>query len=411
VDEDGWLVCMTCARQFSAKEVAMIPPIKVSFLPQDRQEILERIGRALDKGFLAQGENVKEFEEGFARYVGAKHAVATSNGGAALELALRHLRVQGKDVLVPANTFAATATSVVLAGGRPRFVDMNPETLAPSGRHLKKALTPETAGVIVVHVGGIITPEIEKIRAWCDDNGLWLLEDCAHAHGSRMNRKAAGRFGVAGCYSFFATKTMTSGEGGMIVTDDDDLAQAARVMRDYGKPEPWVSYHTVLGSNWRMNELEAAVGVVQLKRLDELIAYREKVAKAYDRYLEEGLSYDGGKHVDFPLKVIRPEGRSSWYKYIVVLPDGVDRDSVKKVMESWNARASGGVFDLPLHRQPVFYEGDALRLPNTERFCARHVCLPIYYGMTNGELVTVVRALAEAVKEVGQTRRIPARRA
>ena len=251
-----------------------IPPVKVHFPEEDRKEILRRVDECLFTGMVAQGKNVKEFEDEFAKYVGTKHAIAVSSGGAAIEIAMRILNVGGKEVLVPTNTFLATASGVILAGGKVRLVDIEPDTFSPSLTNIQERVTPDTIGVVIVHMGGIITPEMESIKKWCDKNGLWLFEDAAHAHGSMMNGKTAGTFGIAGAYSFFATKVMTSGEGGMIVTENDEFANKARILRDYGKPEPWVSYHVEMGANWRMSDITGAIGVVQLRRLDEFIEWR-----------------------------------------------------------------------------------------------------------------------------------------
>lgn len=368
-----------------------IPPVKVVFSEEDRQEILRRIDRSLAAGQVAQGENVREFEEAFARYVGVKHAVAVSSGGAAIEVAMRLLDVRGREVLVPTNTFAATATGVLLAGGRVRFVDVDPTTFSVSLAALQGAVTPETVGVIVVHIGGIITPEIEAIRRWCDERGLWLFEDAAHAHGSKLNGRMAGRFGRAAAYSFFATKVMTSGEGGMLVTDDDELAQRARGLRDYGKPDPWVSFHTEIGSNWRMAEFCAAVGVVHLRRLDLFVAWREKIASLYTELLRD---------VPEVLPVL-PAGRSSWYKYIVLLPGGLDRERLRAALKERGVRLSGGVYDTPLHRQPVFEALTDGQFPVADDVCARHVCLPLYYGMREEEARYVVGTLKEAIWDRG----------
>lgn len=368
-----------------------IPPVKIEFSPADREEILRRIDRCLASGRVAQGENVEEFEAAFARYVGVRHAVAVSSGGAAIEVAMRLFNVAGRDVLVPTNTFAATATGVLLAGGRVRLVDADPTTFGVSVETLEAAVTPETAGVIVVHIGGIVTPHMDAIRRWCDERGLWLFEDAAHAHGSRLGDRMPGRFGRAAAYSFFATKVMTSGEGGMLVTDDEELARRARGLRDYGKPDPWVSFHTEIASNWRLSEFCAAVGVVHLRRLDEFIASRETIAARYTEGLREmGL-----------VRSVLPVDRSSWYKYIALLPAGVDRARIKTALKEKGIALSGGVYDTPLHRQPIF-AGLERSYPVADDICARHVCLPLYYGMTDKEARYVVSALTETLAVLAQ---------
>ena len=362
--------------------------MKVSFPDIDRREILRRIETSLVTGQVAQGPNIQEFEECFAAYVGTRHAVALGNGSCAIEAALRARGIEGCEVLVPTNTFFATAAAVRFAGGRVRLADVHPGTFAASVATLQRARTPQTAGVIVVHIGGLITPEIGAIRTWCEAEGLWLLEDCAHAHGSEFAGLHAGRFGYAGAYSFFATKVMTSGEGGMVVTDDDNVAREVRLLRNHGKPEPWTNHHIRLGANWRMCEFGAAVGVVQLGRLDEILEYRARIASRYTEALREIPA----------LTPLLPQHRASWYKYIVLLPPQTDRDLVRARVGEQGVALAGGVYDLPLHRQPVFsVDVDAARFPGADDVCARHICLPLYYGMTDAEIDHVVAALAHGV--------------
>jgi dTDP-4-amino-4,6-dideoxygalactose transaminase len=367
-----------------------IPPVKVVFDENDRKEIWGRIEDCLTTGMLTQGKYVSEFEERWADYVGAKYAVAVSSGSSAIEIGMRILDVAGKEVLVPANTFASTATGVLFAGGRVSLVDADASTFSVSLDGLKRKRTSETVGIIVVHIGGIITPQIEAIRKWCDDNNLWLFEDCAHAHGSEIYGKRAGTFGVAGAYSFFATKVMTTAEGGMVVTDDEEFAKKARLLRNHGKPEPWVSYHTEMGGNWRMSELNAAVGLTHLRRLDEFIAWRDRIARVYTAVLSNTPG----------ITLVLPQGRTSWYKYIVLLPPAKDRGKVKERMAEKGVRLSGEVYEIPLNMQPVFKSTPEESLPVVADICARHICLPLYYGMSSEEASFVANALIQTLEEV-----------
>jgi dTDP-4-amino-4,6-dideoxygalactose transaminase len=235
----------------------------------------------------------------------------------------------------------------------------------------------------------MVTPEVEEIRHWCNGNDLWLLEDAAHAHDSEVNHKKAGTFGIASAFSFFATKTITTAEGGMIVTESEKFAQKASTLRDYGKVEPWVSYHTELGFNWRMSELNAAVGLAQLKRLDDFIVWRARVAELYTQLLRQ-----------IPqVTPVLPKRRSSWYKYIVLLPPKIDRNKLKKFMVEQGVSLSGGVYDIPLHRQPIFKNMADGEFPMADDVCQRHICLPLYYGMTGGEAELVVETLKRGIKE------------
>jgi dTDP-4-amino-4,6-dideoxygalactose transaminase len=366
-----------------------IYPQKIVFSEADRAEIIQRIDFSLSTGQVAMGQNVQEFEANFAQFFGTKHAIAVNSGGAAIAIAMHLLNVEDKEVLVPTNTFVATASEVLLAGGSVRLVDTDPKTFSVSLNALKAAVTPQTVGVNIVHIGGIITPEIEAIRDWCQAQGLWLFEDAAHAHGSSFNGKSAGKFGCMAAYSFYATKVMTSGEGGMLVTDDDDLAAKAKGLRDYGKPQPWVSYYTQLGSNWRMSEFCAAVGLVQLKRLPKFIEWREKIANFYTQNLQNSSQ----------ITLVLPSEKSSWYKYIVLLPPGVNREQIKAKMKEKGVSLPGGVYETPLHQQPIFQEISD-QFPLADDVCQRHICLPIYFGLTEEQAAYIVECLRLVLSEI-----------
>lgn len=369
------------------EETVRIPALRVQFTASERQQILRRIDEVLKKGALSQGRNIQELEERFAAYVGARYALAVNSGSSAIELPMRALQVTDKEILVPTNTFLATATGVLFAGGKIRLVDADPTTFSVSLEELQRRATPQTAGVIVVHIGGIISSQMEAIRQWCDSRGYWLFEDAAHAHGSHLEGHSAGTFGIAGSYSFFATKVMTSGEGGIIVTDDDDLAEQCALYRNHGKPKPWVSYHSHLGSNYRMSEVTAAIAAVQLASLDEKIVQRERIAKRYSALLEKEVP---------GLRPLLPRGRSSWYKYILMLPPEFDRAEVKGRMKEKGIDLPGEVYELPLHRQPALaHLLDGESFPHADYICRQHICLPIYPGITDEQIERVVLALAE----------------
>ncbi len=300
-----------------------VPPAQVHVPAEDRQEILRLIDEALATGQLTLGKIGKELEDRFAELHGAKHAIAVNSGTSSIEIPLKALGVQGKEVLVPANTFFATAAGVIAAGATPRFVDCDPATLAVDPESLKANITANTAGLVVVHIGGLVSPAIKELRSICDEHGLFLFEDAAHAHGSSLGGQFAGTFGFAGSFSFYPTKVITSGEGGMIITDDDTIAEEARTYRDQGKAGFTANVHTRLGYNWRMSEVHAAIGLLQLKRLPEFIAHRQHIAAIYD----EGLA-------SLPLTPVHvpAEASCNYYKYIAYLPDGVDRAELKKTL-------------------------------------------------------------------------------
>ena len=315
--------------------------------------------------------------------------MAVSSGTSALQIALLTIGVSGREVLVPGNTFFATAAAALAAGARVRFVDCDPETMAVAPDAVAAAIGPETAALVVVHIGGLITPAIAELQRLCDEHGVALVEDAAHAHGSSLDGRSAGTFGRAAAFSFYPTKVMAGGEGGILLTDDEAIAEEARIYRDQGKASFLTNQHTRLGSNWRMSEPHAAIAMSQLGHLDQFIARRQEIASLYDAHLSPlGLR---------PLSV--PASAScNYYKYVAFLPEGVERAELKRTMrEEFDVGLSGEVYETGLHEQPVFASSAEGPLPRTEWLCARHVCLPLYPSLTDTEIHYVIDSLGKAL--------------
>lgn len=370
-----------------------VPAAKIYFPEEDREEILSNTEKVLESGRLTLGKFGEELENKFAEYIGVKHAIAVNSGTSALEIPLRIFDVKDKEVIVSTNTFFATPAAIIHAGGRVKFAEADPKTFSLDVDDINEKIDKNTRGIIVVHIGGIITPHMDEIKKICADNKLFLLEDAAHAHGSSFDGKKAGTFGDAASFSFYPTKVMTSGEGGMIVTDDPEVQKKAAVYRDQGKSGFLGNVHVELGYNWRMSEFHAIIGLSQLKRLDEFIEGRRRVAKIYDERLKgidgiRGLAMLGGV-------------RSNYYKYIALLDGDIDRGTVKKEMkEKYEVGLSGEVYELPCHLQPVFRdlgykEGD---FPVAEEICKRHVCLPVFATMTEEQANYVADSLKEVLE-------------
>jgi perosamine synthetase len=370
-----------------------IPAARLVFDDEDRAAILAMIDGSLQSGSLTLGPHTRELEEAFRTRHDSEYAVAVSSGTSALEIVLRSLGVEGREIVVPTNTFFATAAAVLHAGGTPRLADVSAGTLALSVETVEAALTPDTAGVVLVHIGGAISPDTAAIARLCEERGIFLFEDAAHAHGASYGGRTAGTFGVAGAFSFYPTKVITSGEGGMIVTDDERIRDDAVIYRDQGKAGFLGGDHVRLGYAWRMSELHAAVGVVQLRRLDEFIDNRRTVAALYDTALAR---IDG-----ITALALGAESRSNYYKYIALLDHGIDRQHVKDLLRKEHGVAmSGEVYAAPLHFQPVFDGLQQGGLPVAEDLCARHVCLPIHSDMTSEEATYVVDSIAAVLGQL-----------
>ena len=348
------------------------------------------IDQSLRDGSLTLGPRTREFEEAFALRHNVPHAIAVSSGTSALEIIFRTLAVEGREVIIPTNTFFATAAAAVHAGAIPCLADISPETLALSPETLEVALTPRTAVVVLVHIGGFITPEIDAIRSICDRRGIVLIEDAAHAHGASFEGRAAGTFGHAAAFSFYPTKVMTSGEGGMIATKDEALRDEAIVYRDQGKAGFLGGDHIRMGYAWRMSELHAAVGLIHLSHLDDAIATRRRVAARYDEALAH---LSGCQPLSIPAASV-----SNFYKYVVLLDPGIDRAELKRELsEGMGVSVSGEVYASPLHRQPIFADLVGDSFPVADDVCARHICLPVHSDMTDDEADYVVESLALAL--------------
>lgn len=307
----------------------------------------KKVHAAWDEIFATQqwteGRFTTLFEEKWSSWNRLPSLAFSGWCGAAMA-ALEFFKVKGKTVLCPSNTFMATPMSIAKAEARVEFVDCNKEDLCLSFEDLKrKAERHRPAAVFVVHIGGHLAFQIEEISRFCKERGIVLLEDCAHAHGASWSGKMPGMWGEAGIYSFYATKTVTTGEGGMLVTADKGLVEYAKRYRNYGKPD-----YATEGLNYRINEFAAALGCAQIDRMADIVAWKKAYAE---------------KHLDpkFPNRVKFPAGMASgYYKYIVF-------DPIEK--------STGKVYDQPCHK--IMGRNDDL--PNTDWIAKNHWCVPLYY--------------------------------
>jgi perosamine synthetase len=373
-----------------------IPPVKPYFPEEDIQLIQKDVEKILHSGMLTLGEYTKRFEAEFAKLCNVKYTLAVNSGTSALEIALRASGIKRSDeVLVPTNTFAATAAVVVMVGGKPVFTDVDAESLCINAENVQKYLTKKTKAVMAVHIGGLVCPDINAIGEICKDHKILLIEDAAHAQGSLLDNRYAGSFGIAGCFSFYPTKVMTTGEGGIITTNSETLLQKASILRDQGKESFNSNTIVEVGYNWRMDEISAAIGLSQVHRLPQFVKRRNEVAELFDKELAK---LKGIKPLPIPKGAV-----SNYYKYVALLAPGISRDTFKQKLREKGVKPSGEVYWPPLHMQPIYQrllkakEGD---FPVAEDVCRRHICLPMYSQMTNEEATYVVDKVKEVMKQV-----------
>jgi dTDP-4-amino-4,6-dideoxygalactose transaminase len=360
------------------------------FPPEDVAEILANVREVLESGMLMQGKYVRRFEEAFAGHVGTRFARAVNSGTSALLGILSYYDVRDREVLVPVNTFLASANAVLFAGGRPVFVEIEADTLLMDVADMERRVTPRTAGVMLVHVAGLISHHLERIRAFCRSRGLFLLEDAAHAAGSSRQDARVGSLGDAAAFSLLATKVITAGgEGGMVTTDDQALADRMTSLRFHGEDHTR-GVQDRIGYSWRMTEMQAIAGITQIRRLDEIVTRRMAIAAEYDRAFAS-------------LGAVRPlrtaEGdRIAYYKYPLRLLPPLDRRAVRERLEAEFGVRTGTSYWPPCHLQPAYRQAFGYRegdYPVAEDALDRTIALPMHCHLTADDVRRVIRAVED----------------
>ena len=355
----------------------------------------ELVGAALEtlrSGWWSMGPQVAAFERAFGEYVGARHAFAVSSGTSALHLALAGVGCEpGDEVIVPSLTFVAAANTVRHAGAEPVFCDvLGPEDLNLDVASVAAAIGPATKAIVVLHYGGHPC-DLDAVTALANERGIAVVEDAAHAPGAKMGDRFCGAIGDVGCFSFFSNKNLAVGEGGMVVTDSDEVAERIRLLRSHGMTTlTWDrhrghahSYDVVTsGFNYRFDEVRAALGLVQLTRLD---AGNEARARHAARYRERLSGVDG---LIVPFGDAAADTRSAHHLMVAVLPPGTDRDSLRTALQAEGIQTS--VHYPPIHRFTAYESSTRTTpLPVTEELAPRLLTLPLYPGLTD-ELVDLV---------------------
>jgi dTDP-4-amino-4,6-dideoxygalactose transaminase len=362
-------------------------------------EVLAAASDAVSSGWWSMGPRVEAFEDAFAEYCGASHAVAVSSGSAALHLALLAVGCGDKDeVVLPSLNFVAAANGIRHVGGAPVFCDIvGQDELTADPDDVEAAISADTKAIMVMHYGGFAC-RMTEIREIADRHGLAIVEDAAHAPGASYRGRLCGTLGDVGCFSFFANKNLPVGEGGMLVTDDDDFAQRLRLLRSHGMTTlTWdrqrghaSGYDVVMaGYNYRLDEPRAAVGLVLLGRLPAENERRRRVA---DRY-REALNGREGLAMPFGDPVAREE--SSHHLAVLLLPVGLDRDWVRADLQDAGIQTS--VHYPPIHLFSYFERSDQRPLPRTEEVAARLLTLPLYGALEDEQIDAVIEGVLAAV--------------
>jgi perosamine synthetase len=351
-------------------------------------EELQNVISAVKSGWVSsKGPFIEEFEKGFSSYIGVKHGIANSNGTSALHLAISALGIgKGDHVIVPSLTFISPANAVTYTGAKPIFVDSNPEYWCLEPSRIEEKVTKETKAIIVVHLYGHPCDMTEIMRI-AEDRNLLVIEDCAEAHGAEYRGVKVGSFGAISCFSFYGNKIITTGEGGMCLTNDNELAEKMRLLRDHGMSKKIKYWHDVVGFNYRMTNLQAALGVAQLKRLSFLISKKRQIAQEYENLLKGFNNVVPAKEMEWAKSVY-------WLYSILVkreLRDRIISDLGRKGIDT-------RPFFFPIHVLPPYKEN--AELPVAEKLSAAGINLPSGPQLSRHQIQEVVESLGEALERL-----------
>jgi perosamine synthetase len=364
--------------------------------PDIGEEEILLVNEVLRSGWLSMGPKVGKFEERFADYIGTKHAIAVNSGTSGLHLCVKSLGIKsGDEVITTPFSFVASSNSVLFEDGKPVFVDIDPDTLNMDVKKIEAAITENTKAIMPVHVFGQPC-EMDAILDIAKEHDLAVIEDACEAIGAEYNGRKAGTFGNASVFAFYPNKQMTTGEGAMIVTDDDNIAKLCRSLRNQGRSEDkeWLN-HVRLGYNYRLDEMSCALGIGQLNRIEELLDKRAKVAEEYTRRLS-GVESITTQYLNQNVKM-------SWFVYVVQVSKEINRNKVMEYLKEHGV--SCRPYFTPIHLQPFYREMFGYKetdFPICEKVCDYTIALPFYGNMdkeTVGQVCSVLKDSLEFCKK------------
>ena len=393
MNDKGKLKIKKTRMQSVEQEKLKIPLLRPYF---DSEELIE-IQKVLDSGWVSQGPKVKDFEDKIAEYLGVNYAIAVTNCTSALHLALLSIGIKkGDEVLVADFTFPATGHAVLYCGAKPVFVDVDLRTYNINPELIKEKITDKTKAIIPVHTFGQ-PAEMDAIMDIAGEYNLKVIEDAACAFGATYKNSYAGTIGDIGCFSFHARKGITTGEGGMVVTNNKDLAEKIRKLSVFGMTSAWdreisdrfeIPEFTEVGYNYKMSDITAAVGVAQLRKLDKIIERKRELAKYWDDKLRE-IEFIEPPHVSENVKHI-------YQSYVALVDNRINRNKLIEILMKKGIQTQIGTY--ASHIQPVYNSKD--RCPNSSDIFNMSLALPMYYMLGKEDIDTAAAHLKKVVEEL-----------
>lgn len=390
----------------------MIPSHRITFSEDQIKEILAGTEEVLRSGQVILGKRTQEFEEAYAEACGRQYGVAVGSDTAAFEMQCKTVDVDDEYVLYPALAFPSILEAVVNAGGKPWFIDgswsghlfATRDMVEQAAQQCQADTGQWPKAIILMHTGGLIAREAAEITKWCEDHGIRVLEDAAHSFGAELDGKPAGFFGTSSAFSLYATKPMHAMEGGMIVTNDEELASECRIYRNYGRTQDFGRSVIVRhGYSWRITEIQSLIGMSNLKAMGPNVDRRREIMAQYDNLIDESTSpvWDTIKRLEIS-DGMKPNG----YRYILVGPEDWYRNPQKRLDFKKALKAEAGldlpgeVYELPTHKQPIWREYENLSFPMAEEFCDRHFPLPVYQSLTDEDVTKIFDIVTAGLEKV-----------
>lgn len=367
------------------------------FSKSDIDWVIDKVPSILN-GRLSTGPYTKEFEDKFAKFIGTQYAVFLNSCTSALEISTSFLNLSNDDeVIVPAETFIATGMAVTSNKGKVVFAEINEDTFCLDLEEIKRLKTKKTKAIMLVHFGGYVSEDALQIKDYCSKNNIFLIEDCAHSIGSKINNISCGNIGNVGCFSFFSTKTITTGEGGMLTTNDKDLYEYTLSMRERGRDwsHPTEIYNRQ-GRTYRVPEFSALLGLNQFNNLEKIINHRKKICNIYDEGLKDS-------NVFSTLKNFSNIDKSIWKHITIINNDKINRKEISKILKEDYNIIINWAYDPPIHLQPVYKkllntkEG---MLPRTEKIMQQHFHLPLHMLISEDDAKYIINKLIEVTNKL-----------
>ena len=365
-----------------------VPIYKLEFEKNFIKEYQKGVRSILNSDSLSEGKFVEKFEYNFAKFINSKYALAVSSGTAALEIAFRAVNPKRKKIIIPTNTFFGTAVAVTRSNSQIQLCDIENDTFSICPEDLEKKINKNIGAVCIVHVGGIISKNIKKIIEICKHYKVPLIEDAAHAHGSYYGNYRAGTIGDIACFSFFPTKVMTTGEGGMVTTNINKYLNRMKSLKNFGRDNNDIKFQIYDGHNYKMSEFQGLMGFMDLKRVKKRIKTRNDIAKKYNEYFKDN---------EYFWTVNQSKGLCSHYKQIIKTK--VNNNLLRSFFKKNKIILTSEVWKYPIHLQPFYKKNfKNSNFPNANHFSKFHICPPLYPELNHEEFNHIINTFEKATK-------------